>query len=500
MVNGFDVGRWQAQSWLFASARGYRFALAGFAKLSVLFCLSGPPIYTVMADELHGIRSVADNQPSVNTSAISDLPAAAPSPSLSRSFSRPPSLPEPNPNGDTLRAYASKLGLYFGSMIEPLDGNGWETPWVRNMLGSEFNMLMPGNQLKWGVIHPAQDSFNFEPGDAFIDFAVAHNMKVHGHILLWGAWNPEWLGNEAARNYTKFSGEELEAILVNHIRTVMGHYRDKYPGVVKWWNVTNELMGWNNQFNSDGILWTKIGTNPDRADYLRVAFRTARAADPDAILCMKGEWASEGSILDRTQNMIDAVRAFKAEGIPIDCVGMQAHLTFATAPTYEQVLKTMNAYAEMGVQVQITEFDIQAPRSARDWNKASQIATDMLRACVDSPNCTVFNLWGFSQAYLLNSAGNPETVTMLPWDEKNKKSPLYSAMRSILKVGAQRNAKCSQDHGEHAGCVEESTVLIRISCRLKSSLSRLYPLRDEKDVVRRQLHKVCSRRFGRGCA
>jgi GH35 family endo-1,4-beta-xylanase len=77
--------------------------------------------------------------------------------------------------------------------------------------------------------------------------------------------NAEWLGNGPASTYTKFTGEDLEAILVNHIRTVMGHYLDKYPGVIKWWDVTNETMGWNHQFNSDGILWTKIGTNPDRA-------------------------------------------------------------------------------------------------------------------------------------------------------------------------------------------------------------------------------------------
>jgi endo-1,4-beta-xylanase len=320
-----------------------------------------------------------------------------------------------------------------------LHNDGWETAWVRNTLPSEFNLMVPGNQLKWWVIHPAQDSFDFGPGDALVDFAAAHNMKVRGHTLLWGMANPEWLGNEAARNYTKFTGEELEAILVNHIRTVVGHYREKYPGVIKWWDVTNEVMGWNHQFNSDDIEWTNIGSNPDRADYLRVAFRTARAADPDAILCMN-EWAIEGSILERTQNMIDAVRAFKAEGIPIDCVGMEAHLSFETAPTYEQVLKTMKTYSDMGVQVQITEFDIQGPRSQRDWNKASQIATNMLGACVDSPNCTAFNLWGFSQAYLLNSAGNRETVTMLPWDEKNQKSPLYSAMLSVLKVGAHR--KC----------------------------------------------------------
>jgi hypothetical protein len=95
----------------------------------------------------------------------------------------------------------------------------------------------------------------------------------------------------------------------------------------------------------------------------------------------------------------------------------------------------MKTYAEMGVQVQITEFDIQSPRSAPDWNKASKIAADLLRACVDSLNCTAFNNFGFSQAYLLNSGGDPKTVTMLPWDVKNKKSPEYFAMRSVLKSG-----------------------------------------------------------------
>jgi endo-1,4-beta-xylanase len=365
---------------------------------------------------------------------VSDFQSAVSRPSFARSSSRPPSLPDSHANADTLRSHASKTGLYFGSMID-LNNNGWETSWVRDTLSSEVNCMEPGTQFKWATIHPAKDTFDFGPADALVDFAIAHNMKVRGVVLLWGMWNPDWLGNEAARNSTKFTGEQLEAILVNHIQTVMRHYRDKYPGVIKWWDVTNEVMGWNNQFNSDDIEWTKIGTNADRADYLRVAFRTARAADPDAILCMN-DWGNEGSIPDRTQNMIDAVRAFKAEGIPIDCVGMEAHLDMQAAPTYQRVLEVMKAYADMSVQVQITEFDIQAPRSAPDWNKAAKIATDVLKACIDSPNCTAFNNWGFTQAYLLNDAGNPKTVTMLPWDEKNKKNQIYAAIRNAL-IGAR---------------------------------------------------------------
>jgi endo-1,4-beta-xylanase len=403
----------------------------GRASVSALLTASITFVCFLMVGELDGAGSLAGDRP-VSATLVSDS-SGAPSTSTAMPFDRPPCLPEPDPKAETLRSYASGIGLYFGTMID-LHNDGWETAWVRNTLASEFNLMEPGTQLKWATIHPAKDTFDFGPGDALVDFAIAHNMKVRGHNLLWGMNNPNWLGNETARNYTKFTGEELEAILVNHIRTVMGHYREKYPGVIKWWDVTNEVMGWNNQFNSDDIEWTNIGYKPDRADYLRVAFRTARAADPDAILCMN-EWANEGSILDRTQNMIDAVRAFKAEGIPIDCVGMEAHLHSETAPTYQQVLKVMQAYADMGVQVQVTEFDIQTPRSAPDWNKASKIATDILKACIDSRNCTAFNNWGFSQAFLLHDAGD-QTVAMLPWDEKNKKSPIYPAMRNVLIDGS----------------------------------------------------------------
>ena len=203
--------------------------------------------------------SASDNL--VTGSGTSSIVIGAPSSAIPvRSYRRPQSLADPNPRADTLRAYAARIGLYFGAMQDSMAGNGWETPWVQKVAGAEFNLLEPGNQLKWWMTQPTQGNFNFRPGDALVDYAVAHDMKVRGHNLLWGMANPEWLGNKPASAYTKFSGQQLEGILVDHIRTVVGHYRTKYPGVVKWWDVTNEVMGWNNKFNSDGIEWTNIGT------------------------------------------------------------------------------------------------------------------------------------------------------------------------------------------------------------------------------------------------
>jgi endo-1,4-beta-xylanase len=350
------------------------------------------------------------------------------------SFVRPQSLSEPNRDAGTLRAYAAKIGLYFGSMQDSLAGNGWETPWMQTTLSSEFNLMEPGNQLKWWMIEPDKDKFDFGPGDDLVNFAALHNMKVRGHNLLWGMANPGWLGNEPARTYTKFSARQLKDILINHIRTVIGHYRQKYPGIIKWWDVTNEVMGWNNRFNSDRIEWTKIGSNPDRADYLRIAFRTARAADPDAVLCMN-DWGNEGSVPVRTENMIHIVKSLRGEGIPIDCVGMEAHLNLESPPSYEQILEVMKAYAVIGVQVQVTEFDIQARRSDANWSKASAIAAAILRACVDSANCTAFNNWGFSQSIYRSNSN--DTIMMLPWNTKEQIDPEYSAMLAVLKSAAR---------------------------------------------------------------
>jgi endo-1,4-beta-xylanase len=368
-------------------------------------------------------------------------------PSSAARLWRPASLPEPSPDSGTLRAAAAKIGLYIGTMVDPTgDGFDSDAAWFRNILSTEFNLMEPGNQLKWWFTEPKQGSYNFSPGDHLLDFASGNGLKVRGHTLLWGVANPPWLFDGAVNPATHFTSAQLEAILVDHIQKVVGHFKQKYPGVVTSWDVTNEVMGWNNRFNSDGIVWTKIGTNPDKADYLRIAFRTARATDPDAILCMN-DWDNDGTPpqanpngVDRTANMIAAVKAFKAEGVPIDCVGMEAH---GAKATYAQIMAVMKAYGDLGVQVQVTEWDQTMPRSNPNAiSDTAALVARYLQACVDSPNCTVFNIWGFTQKYYAlhygASNGKTEFPTMFPWDATNAKTAIYEAMLNVLNGANKR--------------------------------------------------------------
>lgn len=56
-----------------------------------------------------------------------------------------------------------------------------------------FNGWTPENAFKWRPVHPEPDTFRFDRADPYVDFALKHGMKIHGHTLAWSQINPAWL-------------------------------------------------------------------------------------------------------------------------------------------------------------------------------------------------------------------------------------------------------------------------------------------------------------------
>jgi endo-1,4-beta-xylanase len=119
----------------------------------------------------------------------------------------------------SLRDAAQGSGLLIGTAVRP--AHLYEAAYA-STLAREFNMLEPEDALKWEVVHPEPQSFDFSQGDQIVDFASRHDMKVRGHTLVWHRQNPKWL---TEGNYTS---AELAEILEKHIKTVVGHYRARY--------------------------------------------------------------------------------------------------------------------------------------------------------------------------------------------------------------------------------------------------------------------------------
>src|SRR5512139_713442 len=50
---------------------------------------------------------------------------------------------------------------------------------------SECDILVPSLELKWNVLRPSREVFQFGPADWMMSFAEKHGIRVRGHTLVW---------------------------------------------------------------------------------------------------------------------------------------------------------------------------------------------------------------------------------------------------------------------------------------------------------------------------
>ena len=231
--------------------------------------------------------------------------------------------------------------FYIGVAVnrpQAMDKNAVE----RQIIATEFNSISPENDLKWENIHPAKDTYNFGPADAYIKMGKDLNMFIIGHTLLWHSQTPDWVFKDDKGNFLK--RDALLVRLQQHINKVVGRYK----GTIKGWDVVNEAL------NEDGSLrdsnWRKIIGN----DYIEKAFEYAHAADPDAEL-----YYNDYNLYkkEKRAGAVKIVQALKAKGLPIKAVGEQGHYNLTVA-SLNDVEATLLDFIQAGVHVNFTELDI----------------------------------------------------------------------------------------------------------------------------------------------
>jgi endo-1,4-beta-xylanase len=138
--------------------------------------------------------------------------------------------------------------FYIGAAVTPINIYKYE-----EILIKHFNSLTPENQMKWEVIHPSPNTYNFKDADEIVKFAQKNNMKVRGHTLLWHQQVPSWVFRD--ENGNMVSKAELFRRLEEHIKKVVGYYKCK----VYAWDVVNEALSDNpSEFLRDAP-WYRIG-------------------------------------------------------------------------------------------------------------------------------------------------------------------------------------------------------------------------------------------------
>ncbi|MCR6704498.1 MAG: endo-1,4-beta-xylanase [Cellulomonas sp.] len=302
--------------------------------------------------------------------------------------------------GSTLQEAASQSGRYFGTAIAAsrLSDSTYST-----IANREFNMITAENEMKMDATEPNQGQFNFSQGDRILNWAVQNGKRVRGHALAWYSQQPSWM--------QRMEGSSLRQAMINHVNGVASYYKGK----IYAWDVVNEAF-------ADGSSGGRRDSNLQRTgnDWIEVAFRTARTADPGAKLCYNDYNIDDWSHA-KTQGVYNMVRDFKSRGVPIDCVGLQSHFN-PQSPVPSNYQTTISSFAALGVDVQITELDIEGSGSSQADNYRR-----VVQACLNVARCTGITVWGVRDTDSWRSSGTP-----LLFDGNGNKKQAYTATLDTL--------------------------------------------------------------------
>ncbi|RAG86663.1 glycoside hydrolase [Streptacidiphilus pinicola] len=312
-------------------------------------------------------------------------------------------------SGSTLKAAAESGGHYFGTALTDGDlGVSGET----SIAGAQFDMVTPGNEMKWDTTEPSNGSYNFAPGDQIVQYAQANGMRVRGHNLVWHSQLPSWVSSLPLN--------QVQSVMESHITTEATHYKGK----VYSWDVINE------PFNDDGSLRQDVFYQAMGSGYLADALRTAHAADPGAKLYIndyniEGENAKSNALYSLAQSLL-------AQGVPLGGIGFESHFIVGQIPSDMQA--NLQRFANLGLDVAVTELDdrIQLPTTS---GSLQQQATDfgaVVQDCLAVSRCVGVSQWGVDDAHSWIPGTFPGYGAATMYDGNDQPKPAYSAALSAL--------------------------------------------------------------------
>ncbi|WP_410574907.1 endo-1,4-beta-xylanase [Amycolatopsis sp. cmx-4-61] len=328
----------------------------------------------------------------------------------------------------TLRSLAEAQNKYIGT---ELTGNMVNNATITSLAGAQFDMVTPGNEMKWDTTEPANGSYNFGPGDRIVSFAQAHNMRVRGHNLVWHAQLPGWVSG-LPRN-------QVQGAMEAHITTEVNHYKGK----IYAWDVINE------PFNEDGSLRQDAFTAAMGTGYLADAIRTAHTADPNAVLYIndyniEGENAKSNALYSLAQSML-------AQGVPLGGIGLESHFIVGQVPS--SMLANMQRFAALGLDVAVTELDDRVPLPASGGNLQQQAAdyATVVKDCLAVTRCPGVSQWGVGDADSWIPGTFPGYGAASMYDNNYQPKPAYNATATALGGGPPSGGGTGPVHAVGAG-------------------------------------------------
>lgn len=321
-----------------------------------------------------------------------------------------------NPSGmqvDPLRDAARATGKLVGAAVQSAllaDGR------YAGVLSRHFNYLTAEYEMKWDPIEHVRGDNDFRGGDAIVGYALANAMQVKGHALIWHGSVPSWVNG--------LSAADLRVAFEGHIRSVAEHFR----GRVYAWDVVNEAVTDDGSGLRDTVFKQKLGD-----EYIADAFRIAHQADPQARLYYN-DYGGEG-LNQKSNRIYELMQNLRAQGVPIDGVGLQMHVTASNPPSDASVASNMRRLAALGLSVTISEMDVRVRDLPAQMKLEAQrsVYRSIVGACIAEPRCDGVTFWGFTDAHSWIDAQFGADDPLLFDDQYGAKPAYFGVLDALLR-------------------------------------------------------------------
>jgi endo-1,4-beta-xylanase len=315
----------------------------------------------------------------------------------------------------SLRELAAGQRLWIGTAVD-MDALAEQS--YSDVLRREFSSVTPENAMKWETVEPRPGVFEFGAADRLLAVARRNRQSVYGHVLVWHSQLPLWLTEGS------FSRAELARILRRHIVTVVRHFR----GRVRAWDVVNEA------FNDDGTWRDTIWYRAFGPDYIAMALRWARQADPHVKL-MLNDYNTEG-LGPKSDAYYRLVQQLSRQHATPDGIGIQGHLSLQY-PFPTGVTENLSRFAALGLDLAFTEVDVRMALPPTPALLAAQAGYfgRTLRSCLAVRRCDTYTIWGFTDAHSWVPGWFDGEGAATPLDEDYRAKPAYAALVDALREG-----------------------------------------------------------------
>lgn len=325
----------------------------------------------------------------------------------------------------SLAELAQQRSLLWGAAIST---EMLAIPELAALYRQQTNLLVPEWEMKWEILQPSPDRFDFQRPDRLLSFARSYQAQMRGHTLLWHQQLPQWLTGQ--------SQTETATALQRYIETVVSHYR----GQLQSWDVINEPLAESGQGLRSNLWLSQLGPR-----YLEQSLRWARAADPQVPLVINDYGLEADSPLAtlKRRALLQLVESLRDRDAPLQAIGFQAHLVAnpQAPPSFTGFAEFLADLSRFNLDFYITELDVNdqalpATVANRD-REVARLYQRFLTAVLPVPRLKLVTTWGLSDRFSwLNqfaprSDGLPQRP--LPFDSAFQPTETYDLLVTLLQ-------------------------------------------------------------------